>query len=458
VSVEVNQTGPNNIRDGTLDSNVPTASAKDDLSWIKASLSGDTLDVDTAGEVKVTTSTSTIEEIYVDGVFIFPSGPDGVDDSLLTFTDSDPTSPEEFASAVTTQTDTFPTAGDTSQATITVDSVVDQLALSNLTSGFNSASSTDSFDATFAQRNNRVEAEIRLAPDAGGGDADRITSVDIDADIVIRPRLFNRFFRGDEIEQVLSRLAEDGDYLWEVQRTGPQRDDMKILFRQTGAVTRAADFAEIAVNARKETEQAYDAVIVEGSAQSREETVDLSGSSPQSQVDLAEDNLVSGSETLTDANGEELERRIDYLVDYQEGKVSTPSGVSVDNPVEVRYQHKPRGQVPIPANVGANDKILRQTSASADTDDDCLQLAAVLRDIVSEPIEEAQITVSEIDPGVEITAAIDSDDIPFDAKLEIYNLSVILGVGIRLDVGERQRVDVALERLDKRLGAVSEQI
>jgi hypothetical protein len=84
-------------------------------------------------------------------------------------------------------------------------------------------------------------------------------------------------------------------------------------------------------------------------------------------------------------------------------------------------------------------------------------LATVLQRKLDTPLESAQLSVGEIPPGLSLLEVIDPDQLALDG-LEVFDVRQRRGVGTQLDLGERQRAQATINRLQSRFEAVEKRL
>ncbi|ELZ48975.1 hypothetical protein C464_06175 [Halorubrum coriense DSM 10284] len=308
----------------------------------------------------------------------------------------------------------------------------EQLALRNdTTASWQTATNATSFETSFASPGQILQARVRLGrEDSGsqsgqfGDEPQRLDFVDLFGDLVNTPVLLDFVHRGTA-EEVLNRIADAGDFIWELRRAAPGADaEYRIEWTQPGQ--RVADIEPdlVSFEGARTIEGSYQRVIAEGKSYDVEGETFVTNE-PGLNVGLEESPVDTGSETVYDVGDRstQYEHNIDYLLDNSDGTIEILEGgsMSPDTEYAIDYEARFEGRYTQPA-VDDPDT-LRESVPDATSNRECQQVAlAVVREVAA-PLEEADVTVRKADPDQSLVASIPTEQLPFEGPMELRNIN-----------------------------------
>jgi len=324
------------------------------------------------------------------------------------------------------------------------------LALRNdQTAAWDEATDTTTHEAAFADATQLLQARVTLGrEDSGtqsgefGDESQRLEFLDLFADLVNTPVLLDFVHRGT-FEDLLNRIADAGDSIWELRRAGQGTDaPYRIEWTQPGQRVADGDPSLVSFEGARTIEGSYQRVIVEGKSAAVEGET-FTANNYGLNVGLDERPVDTGSETVYDPGdrSSQYERGLDYVLDHTAGTITTLEGGSMSpgTAYAIDYEWRYEGEYAQPA-VDDPDT-LREAIPDAASDRECEQLALAIVREVAEPLEEAAVTIRETDPDRSLVESIPADQLPFEGPLKVRDVSsdareVSLTLGSREDAGD----------------------
>ncbi|MYL67779.1 fibronectin type III domain-containing protein [Halorubrum distributum] len=319
--------------------------------------------------------------------------------------------------------------------------------------------------ATFTEPSQLLQARVTLGrEDSGTGSGEfgdtshRLEFLDLFADLINTPVLLDFVHRGT-IEELLNRIADAGDFIWELRRADESANaEYRIEWTQPGQRLADTEPTLVSFDGQRSIAESYQRVIAEGKT-SRVEGETFLANDYGLNVGLDEGPVDTGSETVYDVGDRstQYERNIDYTIGHSEGTITILEGGSMWPGTEyaIDYEWRFEGEYAQPA-VDDPDT-LREEFPDATSDRECEQLAlAVVRE-VAEPLEEAEVTIRETDPSRSLVASIPADELPFEGPLEVRDISSDARE-VTLTLGSRETAGDVVDELRNRLSAVARNV
>ncbi|RLM81281.1 hypothetical protein DVK05_09800 [Halorubrum sp. Atlit-8R] len=319
--------------------------------------------------------------------------------------------------------------------------------------------------ATFAEPSQLLQARVTLGREDSGtasgefGDTPhRLEFLDLFADLINTPVLLDFVHRGT-IEELLNRIADAGDFIWELRRAAPDANaEYRIEWTQPGQRLADSEPTLVSFDGQRSIAESYQRVIAEGKTSSVESETFVANDYGLN-VGLDEGPVDTGSETVYDVGDRstQYERNIDYTLGHSEGTITILEGGSMTPGTEyaIDYEWRFEGEYAQPA-VDDPDT-LREEFPDATSNRECEQLAlAVVRE-VAEPLEEAEVTIRETDPSRSLVASIPADELPFEGPLEVRDISSAARE-VTLTLGSRETAGDVVDNLRRRLSAVARNV
>lgn len=267
------------------------------------------------------------------------------------------------------------------------------------------------------------------------------------------PLLLNELLSGD-IADVLTRIADRTDSLWEVRANG---DQQTLEWAQAGQRTHDSVPDLVDYRVRKESKRTLRAT-VKGGRQRGEETVTVD--TLDEAVELGQQNLIPGSDVVRDAEtGERYERGRDYDLENGAGLLTPLSVGAVDagTTLEVEFDYSISGTFEHEDYAGdpRTDDVV--TISGLSTVRSCELAAKLLVDTLSEPRFEADFTIpadaiAEL-PGLLEAFAIEE----LGERQSVYQLESGPD-GATGRQGSRDDISSAVEDIESRLQSTSERV
>ena len=332
------------------------------------------------------------------------------------------------------------------------------------TAAFDEGSGT-THTATFAEPSQLLQARVTLGrEDSGttsgefGDESHRLEFLDLFADLVNTPVLIDFVHRGT-YEELLNRIANAGDSIWELRRAAPSADaEYRIEWTHPGQRVADAEPELVSFNGQRSIEGSYQRVIAEGKT-SAVEGETFTANSYGLNVGLNDSPVDTGSETVYDVGDRstQYERNLDYTLDHSQGAITILEGGSMTPGTEyaIDYEWRFEGEYAQPAV--DNPDTLREQFADAASDRECEQLAlAVVREVAA-PLEEAEVTIRETDPDRSLVESIPADQLPFEGPLKVRDIASDAREET-LTLGSRETAGDVVDELRGRLSAVARNI
>ncbi|OYR53602.1 hypothetical protein DJ73_07270 [Halorubrum sp. Ea1] len=339
------------------------------------------------------------------------------------------------------------------------------LALRNdQTAAWSEATDTTSFATDFADATQLIQARVTLGREDSGSQSgqfgdqpQRLDFLNLFGDLVNTPVLLDFVHRGT-IEELLNRIADAGDFIWELRRAPNADAEYRIEWTQPGQRLADAEPTLVSFSGQRSIDGSYQRVIAEGKTSSIEGET-FTANDYGLNVGLGEGPVDTGSETVYDAGDRstQYERGLDYVIGHSEGTITILEGGSMTpgTQYEIDYEWRFEGSYTQPAV--ADPRTLRQSFPDATSDRECEQLAlAVVREVAA-PLEEAEVTIRETDPSRSLVTSIPADELPFEGPLEVRDISNSARE-VTLTLGSRESVGDIVDNLRDRLSAVARNV
>jgi len=278
-----------------------------------------------------------------------------------------------------------------------------------------------------------------------------ISSTEIETDLRLESLLIDEAF-DDSIENVLNDIAGD-EYLWSYRI---DNGTPTVAWTQPGQRESSQD-PDIEANVRvSKNLKTWDAVTIKGSSQSVSGEVFSSSTTFQ---ELDEQNIVSGSEAVTDRNDDDTYRRgEDYEMRYNDGEVRRLSQGSMGTgSFEIDYRYEVEGT--FPEDYSGNRELV-ETIPGVVSERQARQLAYIILEVdpaVSLPSFSADVLLPRSESVFDPLEALSLDrlGLPDDATpLEIREEPQQTPDGTALRLGARDPL-ASLSRLSNKLQKVS---
>ncbi|AFZ73049.1 fibronectin type III domain-containing protein [Natronobacterium gregoryi] len=310
---------------------------------------------------------------------------------------------------------------------------VDELALSADAGGsWIEAEDATSLEGEFYESGPHIKARFGLGADRDlepqgatprfGYEPQSLESIDIRADFDDRPLVLNRILEGD-LGDVLDELADVSDAVWEV---GVNADGELTLEWTWPGDRKAETPATGAMDPSVSKESAPILMArVRGGRTSTRQRVEAD---PGSWVDLRAENIIPGTETVEDSDGEEYSRGLDYEMENGNGRIRMTESGAIDDGEELHleYDYKVSGEFEHEDYDGDRRTRLTETISDLSTERACEQAAMYLVRELSTPRYEvsADFPSGEIRSLVEAVELEDLDvDVPAEYLLP-YDMSI----------------------------------
>lgn len=375
--------------------------------------------------------------------------------------------PEPKPDAVAVQLDAEPTILSVVKGDLTADfddtSNGQQVGIRNLGgNAFTTAANTQTVSADFADPGDLIQAELTLsrygtqnAFPTDGINGQTVSSMTLDATLEDIPLVIDEKLEGDLVD-VLAQVAGDADYLFEVAWDSSAAT-MAIEATQPGQRTSSRD-TSLADYSTQKIPSNIQFVKVLGAAAETEETFTANVGTA---VDLAEDDLVPGSERVTDASGTVYARGDDYELDRLAGTITATSGGGLTDGSDytINYAFERSGTFETDNYSGALEEELVARVKSATSDRACGLAAKLILDDVSSARLEADVTLpSTVPVDWSLIEAIDLEGVPTDGEaLAIYEWQET-PQGLQLRLGSRNRREETIQQIRSTLGATSRRV
>jgi hypothetical protein len=322
-----------------------------------------------------------------------------------------------------------------------------------------------SFATDFASPSQLIQARVTLGREDSGSQSGqfgdiphRLDFLNLYADLVNTPVLIDFVHRGSILD-LLNRIADAGNFIWELRRAAPSADaEYRIEWTQPGQRVADQEPTLVEYQGRRTIEGSYQRVIAEGKT-ARIEAETVTTNDYGLNVGLDESPIDAGSETVYDVGDRSstYERGIDYTIGHSEGTLTILEGgsMSPDTDYQIDYEWRYEGRY---AQPGVDDpNTLRESFPDATSDRECEQLAlAVVREVAA-PLEEAEVTIREDDPDRPLVASIPADRLPFEGPLKVREVQSSARE-VTLTLGSREGAGDVVDNLNDRLSAVARNV
>lgn len=323
-----------------------------------------------------------------------------------------------------------------------------------------SASNSATLDHDFSSLGSSIRFRVTLSRYGSqsttpktGINGQNLQDYDLDADLDSTPVLGDQDYE-DNIVDILNDLAEYGNFVWEVTR-----DSSGVTVHWTTPLQRTSDLDDPVrgFKAGKLLEDQYFKATIKGASQLQ--SGETFTSDHGNAVDLAQDDIVVGSEAVYDNSGNVYERGIDYTVTWQAGQITVlANGDMADSTsFNIDYRHRPVATY-TSDNAPANPTELVRDAPAATTDRECGQIAANLVAAVEVPLYEVKVRLSRLDPGVTLVDAVALDEVPMGGDRAVVNDLEHTPEDVVLNLGTRQTVDELLRRYQRSLRRTAKKV
>jgi hypothetical protein len=279
-----------------------------------------------------------------------------------------------------------------------------------------------------------------------------VDSFSLYADIDETPLLIDQTFDGRGAD-VLTSIAEYGDFLWEVtwdRDAGQQRVEWTTPGQRTTDAGQGVGDFEVS----KSGANAYKKVVIYGGGQTVESESVTASAGAWAQLDNAD--LVKGSEVVRDGSGTVYTAGDDYELRRQSGEIKALStgGIADGQSLEVDYRYKPRGSAETGDYTAGEDQVLREDIPALTDVASCDQAALYLLRNVSEPQYSARVTLPQAPSATPLVEARVFQAVPTNGeRLEVRDVTRT-PAGTQVELGSRQSAGDLVAALQRRLGQV----
>lgn len=337
------------------------------------------------------------------------------------------------------------------------------VALRNDTAdAFTEASDTATFATDFADATQLLQARVTLGREGSDGDTSgtfgdvphKLDTLRLFANLVNTPVLLNFVHSGTYLDG-LNRIADAGDFIWELWRAPEADAPYRIVCTQPGQRVAADDPDIVDFQGRRTIDDSYQRVIAEGKS-TRVEGETVPAAEPGLGVGLDNAPLVPGKETVYGPGNRDTqyEGGLDYTLDHAAGALTIREGgaMSADTEYAIDYAWRFQGQYTQPDV--ADPDTLREQFPAASSDRECERLALAVVRQVAAPLEEATVTITDVAPDRSLVAAIDPAALPFDGPLRVRSIDGAAD-RVQLTLGGRRSAEDVIETLQDRVAAVA---
>lgn len=323
------------------------------------------------------------------------------------------------------------------------------------------ASNTSTLDTSFGSDGTTIQGRVTLsnygsrttqAPTTGyQGQA--IDVYEMYADLDDTPILTSKYY-DDQIRNVLSAIAEYGNFIWQVQYDADS--GYSIEWTQPGQ--RTADRSDTVADfeTKKRYEEMYEKIVVRGS--SRHITSHDMSVSADSWYDIAGfADLVEGSESVHQ-DSTTYEIGSDYEMDYQDGRFKALSSGDIDtsSPVTIDFSYKTIGSYTM-SDAGSDPDTRVVSIPSATSTAECDQLALNIAKKVDQPRVEATITIPKTLANQSLVDDVKFEGVPTDdTRVEIQEMTQT-PEKVVLKLGSRREMEEIIQDLEQTVQALSNQ-
>lgn len=325
---------------------------------------------------------------------------------------------------------------------------------------FDTAANTLTHSVDFVDASQVLQAEVTLSRyDTGGTSGEfgnafqSLDTLGLNADLTNTPVLID-FFEEGPAKAILNRMADAGDFIWEVRWVN---GELAIWFTTAGQRVADREPSYVDYSGRRTTEGSYQHVIAQGKSERVEEQSWTSNSEYGLLSGLGNAPIVTGSETVYDPDDRstQYERLIDYEVDHREGAIRILEGGDMEPDTEywVDYEWRYEGEYTDPET--DDPDTLRESFPAASSNRECEQIAVSVVRELAEAREEATVTIDEVDPTMPLTEAIDPEQLPFDGPMRVEDVQNQPGQ-IRMTLGNRQNLQDVISTINDKVRALAQ--
>jgi hypothetical protein len=313
------------------------------------------------------------------------------------------------------------------QIDLTIDNTANgqAVALSNdQGSSWTEAANTASFQTDFGSAGSTIRFRVTLSrygSQTGATPKTGIYGQQVDAfeeyaDLEDTPVLDGQKYDGQLIE-VLNRIAEYGNFFWELQRDS---GGWRIEWTQPGQRTADTSTDLIEYTVSKNVENTYEKAIIKGAAQPiRGEQFT---SNYDSWVALNQARLIPATEIVRDpSSGETYELGSDYELDRTDGRIKVLSSGAMSDATtyEIDYSYKTQGSYTA-SDAGSDPDTIVRTISAITSNRGCDQAALYLIQRIQDPQWDATVTVPTTDPGISLVDKLGIDELPTNGNRVVF--------------------------------------
>ena len=351
------------------------------------------------------------------------------------------------------------------QLDVTLEDGYDPVALglrNDQSDAYDEETDTSSHSIDFADATQLIQARVTLGREDSTGDESgtygdvphRLDVLDVFADLVNTPVLID-FVHAGTGRDLLNRIADAGDFIWELRYDPDAASNYRIEWTQPGQRVADAEPTLVDFQGRRTIEGSYQRVIAEGKS-SDVEGESFEANDPGLLEGLEEEPIVTGSETVYDAGDRSTtyERLVDYELDHYEGAIRILDGgeMAAGTTYEIDYEWRHQGEYTEPGV--ENPRETREQFPNAASDRECEQLAVAVVREVADPLEEAEVTIRETDPDRSLVASVPADQLPLEGPLKVRDVSNSARE-VTLTLGSRESASDVVDEINNRLSAVA---
>lgn len=324
------------------------------------------------------------------------------------------------------------------------------------------ATNSESVEGAFADGSTSIRARFTI----GGFDADPSTSpagrtapqtvdlFDLYADLEDTPLLANRSW-DQTLLTVLQDIARYGNFIFEV-RWDPDVGGLAVEWTQAGQRTATVDPDLVDYSTSTDYSSIHRRAVIYGTGVPESSTITADH---DTWVTLNHDWLLETGEVVeSTADGTTYERSVDYELRPNAGELKALSTGDIDDGAELRvtYDTRIRGTFESEDYAGDYETFIDDVpSITTERNADAAALAIVQE--TNEPLQTASVTVDVQPGGLSLVEAVDLDQLPVDAPLEVWSVDNQPGQ-VTMQLGSREEVSETVARIQERLGATSRKV
>lgn len=322
-----------------------------------------------------------------------------------------------------------------------------------------SATDTDAFEADFADRGAALRLKLTLGRWGSRDDqspktgykGESLDSYTLKADLEDMPLVVDRSFDG-KLKDILNDLANLGNFVWEFRRDGSTES---IEWTQLDQRSATADIDLNKYREARQTEPVVEQVTIKGA--SRRVTAESVTANHGTAVELAENDIVEGSEEVRDtSSGTVYTRNQDYKFTtsstngYLEGKITTLSNGAIADGQSLEIDYEYRVSNTRTKNGVTNPDERTETIPSLATSRACGLVAEQLVQNLSTPQYRVQVTIPPDEVDFSVVDDLTIEQLPFDTSHQVLDVSkesgqVLVTLGTRQSAGDI--IQDAVERI-----------